>query len=318
MSRLTEPEKQALLKHVGQNVIALAIKTHSQNLEGMGQANLQAISNGLQGVNRMQPFLYSAKQKLQQALLHAKVPSKDPNKWPKAFRETKLVTGVEQGVNQRWIRRSEQAEPVRLNKLHEWKKSNENDLIIVGPVSSVIAGLKAARAFSVENQMEGSNVDSVNYQHDRDYGNTMGKYSDTVADLRHANALPTFQVTATKGSPLTNEVYTVVLDPAKDLVDLVGGAVAGFAGGFSAAAPAIIDILKTVNDVIGLADTNMAGAIGQDLVQHFQGRKNDLVTVTIGTVPYEGSIDTGLTKVAHDPLVAYVLLAVHRALYGDN
>lgn len=257
--------------------------------------------------------MYGAKQKVKQARLHVKVPTKNPNMWPKVFRQIKKVSGVEKGKNQQHFKLNPTALPSKLNKLHSWNNSSQTDLIIVGPISSIDKCIKAAPIFTVINDMDSSNSADVSLQHDMTYGDTISRVGkESIADVKAANPVPTFWVTCETDSRIANEKGQVVLDPMKEMVDLAGGALTGFAGGISVAAPALLEILKTARDAVELV-AEPVGTIAQKVKSRIEKNKNKFFTITIGILDmseHKSSINTGRTSLNHNQLVGAICAAI--------
>jgi hypothetical protein len=108
----------------------------------------------------------------------------------------------------------------------------------------------------------------------------------------------------------------VVLDPMKEQVDLAGGAVTGFAGGFSVASTVLIDILKTARDGVELI-AEPAATIINKVKTRMEKNRNVLFTITIGILDmseHKSSIDTRRTSLDHDQLVASICAAMSRSV----
>jgi hypothetical protein len=218
--------------------------------------HLQVARQELAGINRLRPHLYAAKQKVKLAVLYGTRPHLDPDQWPKVWRKTGLVTGAERGKNQQWVRKNETAAAEKLNKLHVWTTKRQGDLIIEGRMHQIASGIGAAPIFRVTNEAVSNNPSDVSGQLQRMYGTNVDGTAVSEDDLA-ADRVEPFWVNCVSGRRITEEGGTVLLDPAKELVSLFAGALAGFAGGalpgnISGPASQIMDSIRTGRDAVEL------------------------------------------------------------------
>lgn len=230
------------------------------------------------------PVLSKVQKKSRETLVHKARPHLDPEYWPKVFRNLnnndraglRDFGGGQLGV----LHDRAMATPLRGRFV--WNERKFGDLLIMGPWSAISSTLGDGSGVSFEFGYADIYAGDVNMEWDR-----MFREEEIPKDDRG------FYVTYLPGSAfaVADEEGEVVLDPRGEMVNLVGGAVAGFAGA-GVALDGVVEVIGVVKDAIGTS-ISMADNMGVKL-KGSSGNKN-MHTFIISILPSDKntSVATG-------------------------
>jgi hypothetical protein len=201
------------------------------------------------------PVLHKVRTKCKQTLLHIARPHLDPNTWPKVFRNInnndraglRDFGGGQLGVL------NDKAMSLPLRGSFVWNQSKFGDLMIIGPWPAIAAAIgEGGHGLKFEFGFGDIYAGDVNVEFDRMYTDLEIPVDDRGFYVTHIPGAA-FQVSDDEGE--------VVLDPRGEMVELAGGAVAGFAGAGASHSGALeiadtvlssIDVIANMKEKLGV------------------------------------------------------------------
>jgi hypothetical protein len=230
------------------------------------------------------PVLSKVQKKARQTLVHLARPHLNPDFWPKVFRNLnnndrkglRDFGGGQLGV----LHDRAMATPLRGRFV--WNERKFGDLLVMGPWSAISSTLADGSSVSFEFGYEDIYAGDVNMEWDRMY-----REEEIPKDDRG------FYVTYLGGCAfeVADEEGEVVLDPRGELVNLAGGAVAGFAGA-GVALDGALEVIGVVKDAIGTS-ISMGDNMGVKLKGSSGNRNMHTFIVSILPSDKNTSVATG-------------------------
>jgi hypothetical protein len=280
--------------NAGDRLAFQGIARQDYELGAMDEATLRKLIRMLP-TSILHPNCRSVRSKAKQTLLYTARPHLDPEEWPKIFRHInnndraglRDFGGGQLGVLH------DKAMATSLKGTIVWNERKFGDLIIMGPWTEIAAAIGAAGSrLSLEFGYEDMYAGDVNIEFARMYTEEEIPEDDRGFYVTHI-AGGAFEVTDEEGH--------VELDPRGELVELGGGAVAGFAG----AGTNFSGVVEAIDATVSTLDT--AISMGENLgIKLKPGKGNrDMHTFVVSILPAkEHSCEsTGVQSLSGDDLL---------------